>query len=191
MTTNTTRDELSQLRSELRELRWYLGDGELAAEISEWLDESCALPTGSVVEFVEDALAQMDAEYEMFYSNKCRMPEEGFPDECKGCDGYGSACPMLRDETTMDTRERMLAEAETERERKRVLQLLANKTGCARVHELIDEWEMKHAELVQRGTDLHNRALNALRSLDAHDDISPRQYSDDDLGLGLPSEGDD
>jgi hypothetical protein len=100
----------------------------------------------------------MLSEYTMYNSSGVDTGTEAFPDECKECPHYGSACPVLVGPVEPEFRERKLADASTEAEQRQVFERQAVDTGCVRIPEFLEEWDNDYAEFVHRGEDLLHEA---------------------------------
>lgn len=160
-----TRSELAEIRRDLRDMRWYIDDAELRDAVNEWLDESYDESDADTArEFVEAALTRMLSRHPMYHAPGLNRPEDGFPDECQGCQHATGACPVLLDDTEVRWRERALAEAETEEEARRIYQRQAIDVDCHRIPDLLEAWETDHAAFIRRGQSLLARVEDALQA---------------------------
>jgi hypothetical protein len=160
--------ELAEIRKELREMRWYVDDADLREAVSEWIEESHDKSDADTArEYVEQALNGQLAEHEMYHAPQLSRGEDGFPDACEGCRHYGSACPVLLDDTEVRWRERELEEAASETEARRVYQQQAIDVSCHRIPELLEEWDTRHSEFIQRGQQLLSNVEKHMRDEDS------------------------
>lgn len=171
--------ELAEIRRELREMRWHLDDQELRRTVSNWIDASHdKSDADSAKEYVERELNAMLARYSMYHSPDLERPQDGFPPDCHGCEHVGGACPVLKDSVERQWRERLLDQASTEHEARRIYQQQAIDVSCQRIPELLEEWDNRHAEFVQHGQRLLAKVEEELLGAGAiGDDV------EDDLGL--------
>jgi len=154
-----TEGELERIRRELRTKREMVDDADLRKEIHEWISTSHDLvDADSVAEFVSSQLTEMLSEFTMYNSSGVDTGTEAFPDACKECPHYGSACPVLVGPVEPEFRERKLADASTEAEQRQVFERQAVDTGCVRIPEFLEEWDNDYAEFVHRGEDLLHEA---------------------------------
>lgn len=155
--------EITEIRLELRSAIWYLEDAELRATVREWIDESYDKDAAdSADEYVENQLDAMLSEHPMSHVASHRDGKSCFPDACAGCDHYGSACPVLLDNTEIDWRERLLDQAETEHEAKRIYRRQAVDVGCHRIPQFISEWENGQGDFLKAGQKLLNQVQESV-----------------------------
>lgn len=144
--------ELAEIRRELRRMRWYIEDDELREDVDDWIQRSHDRGDADTAqEYVEQELNALLAENEMYHAPNLGRGEDGFPDECEDCRHYGSACPVLLDDTEVRWRERKLEQADSEQEARRVYQQQAIDTSCHRIPELLGEWDNRYAGFIREG----------------------------------------
>lgn len=166
--------ELAEVRRDLRELRLYVEDAELAERIDDWIQASReASDADTAREYVESELNKLLANNKMYHAADVERGEDAFPARCSECVHYGSACPVLRDNTETVWRERKLEQAETEQEARQVYQRQATDVSCEVIPELLEEWDDRHADLARRGDELLSHALEAVRGDVAELDEDP------------------
>lgn len=152
-----TRDnsELAEIRGDIRLLKGMLRPDEhteLRDRVESWIARSHEQTDADTAEqYVDNKLTEMLAEYPMYHKADLSTPEKGFPDACHGCPHARSACPVLLDETEVRWRERLLDEADTEQEARRVYQRQAIDVGCKRIPEILEEWDTEFSDFIREG----------------------------------------
>lgn len=150
--------EKAEIRRELRMARMYIEDPELRQEVSDWITRSHELTEADTAEeFLERELNELLEEYAMYHSPATKRGEDDFPDSCKDCRHYGSACPVLLDLVETDWRERKLQEAGSEHEARRVYQEQARDVGCVQIPRFLNEYDTEHREFILEGQQLVDR----------------------------------
>lgn len=139
---------------------------ELQDEILDWQDEVDSLPATNLLDNIESVLTEMETNNEMR-----RVDLDGasdFPEQCRGCDHYGVACPLFHDRATKIERERLQDElvGATGQEVRQRYRKLAGRVGCHVIVELIEEWEAEFSGLLEQGRDLRRRSNHILRPQD-------------------------
>lgn len=163
--------ELVEIRRDLREMRFYVENPDLRAKISAWVEESHEKDDADTArEFVESRLTKLLANYPMYHAPTLARGADGFPDECKGCRHYGSACQVLRNGVQERWRERKLDEAQNEHQARKVYQEQAIDVGCHRIPEFLEEYDSRFAEFVQEGQRLVDRVEDHVHELSADTD---------------------
>lgn len=183
--------ELAEIRQELRNVRWYVEDDELRAEISAWVEESHDKSDADTArEYVESRLNGLLATNDMYHSPDLPRGEDGFPERCKDleCKHIGGACPVLLDDTEVRWRERELEEASSEQEARQVYQRQAIDVTCPLIPELLEEWDNDHADFVADGNRLLSAAEEAVLE---EDDLDTDAGDWDELAAAIPDGGND
>lgn len=148
----TETSELAEIRRDLREMRWYLEDPELRERVSEWIDKSHdEADADTARQYLETELNSILATNAMYHTPDLNRGEDGFPDRCADCRHYGSACPVLLDDTEVRWRERELEQAETEQEARRIYQQQAIDVSCQLIPDLLETWDNQHADFIREG----------------------------------------
>lgn len=159
--------EIGTIRADLKRLKLLVDDAELFTAIEDWIDASYdRTEADSAQAYIETSLDELLAEWPMYHDPMLEHGTEGFPDACEGCRHYGGACPMLRDREVKRSRERRLAEADSDEEARTVYREQATDVGCHRVPEFLGEYESQHAEFAKRGRTLQATAERQVSSLD-------------------------
>lgn len=147
--------ELAEIRSELRRMRWYVDGEDLRERVKDWIERSHERGDADTArEYVEQELNALLAANEMYHAPDLSRGEDGFPEACSDCRHYGSACPVLLDETEVRWRERQLDQAESSEEARRVYQQQAIDVSCQRIPELLEEWDNRYAGFIAEGQEL-------------------------------------
>lgn len=191
--------EQADIRADLREYVLYLDDEELTEEIFEWILESQERSDAETArEFVMSKLYEFDAEWEMYHAPSLTRGEDGFPDACEGCKYHGSACPMLKDGTETEWRDRKLEEAETPAEERAVIQQQARDVGCQVAKERLQEYDGDHSEFLREGVKLLQKANRRLHDSPGDADgegdgraVDPSAVVEEELGGAAAAGGDD
>lgn len=166
--------ELAEIRTDLREMRWYVDDAELRDRASEWIEESHETSDANTAEeYVESKLNELLAEYEMYHAPGLARGSDGFPDRCSDCRHYGSACPVLTDRTEIKWRERLLEDAKTEQDSRRVYQQQAIDVSCKVIPQMLERWDNEHSEFIKRGQQLVEEIEELLHGGDGDDLEAP------------------
>lgn len=169
MTNNT--GELAEIRRDLREMRWYVDSEGLRDRASDWIEQSHEKSDANTAEeYVERKLNELLAQNPMYHAPGIARGEDAFPDRCSDCRHYGSACPVLTDRTEVQWRERLLDQAETEQESRRVYQNQAIDVSCNVIPQLLERWDNEHSEFIQRGQQLV-REIEEILHGDAGDEL--------------------
>jgi len=177
--------ELTEIRRELREMRWYVEDDALRERVNDWIQESHDKGDADTAqEYVEQELNALLAENEMYHAPHLGRGEDGFPSECEDCRHYGSACPVLLDDVEVRWRERELEQADSEQEARRVYQQQAIDVSCVRIPELLEEWDNRHAEFIRTGQQLLSEVEEEIRDEDG-------PTAETDAEPALPDGGDE
>lgn len=160
-TTDSTRlDELESIRRELRSKQKYVRETnpELFAEIAQWCDEAREPSATGIRDLVRNRLSELKRDHEMRDHRSLDNPEEGFPDDCEGCENYGVACPMVKNYLVMTELEQILDSDEDPNVVMRDILDLASRKGCDVLMEAIDDWRGDSQGLLRRGERLLNLA---------------------------------
>lgn len=167
------RGELAEVRRDLREMRFYIEDASLREDVAEWITASYdRTDADTAEEFLERELNGLLADNEMYHDPRLSRGEEGFPDDCRDCKHYGSACPVLLDNSEVRWRERQLAEASSEQEARRVYQQQAIDVSCKAIPAFLKEWDSEHSDFVKRGQNLLEQVEEALYTDEGAQDAS-------------------
>jgi len=151
-------------------MRCYV-DGDLRDRVDAWIMESHDKGDADTArEYVEAALSGMLAQNAMYHAPQLSRGEDGFPEECSDCRHYGSACPVLMDDTETRWRERKLEEADSAQEARRVYQQQAIDVSCQRIPALLETWDNKHAAFIKTGQQLLSELEHAISDSDGETD---------------------
>lgn len=160
-------DSLDWLSEELREEVRFSDDADLKADIYDWLQAVTELPSGDVLDVVDQHLTKarhIEGETEGLGEYPMRRLDgdgtENFPDSCSGCPHYGTRCPVFVDPVERSQREQLqdkFADASTSAKR-RAYRQYAEDVGCHQITGALKDHVEQFTDLQQRGIDLYRRA---------------------------------
>jgi hypothetical protein len=137
------RQLIDYIRTELTRYRVDIINPQLQRAVTEWLTAVVDVPTGTLTERIGDRLMQIDAEHAMFRQPRMTDGKAAFPDDCRGCEHYGVACPVLTDRAQIARRKRLMREATDADDLRREMQEYAIQNGC---HVLQEELQALRAD---------------------------------------------
>lgn len=174
-------DSLSWLSAELREIVQFVDDPELKSEIYQWLRDVAQRPGGDVFEIVDHTLTdvrQREGETQGLGEFEMRRldgdGEENFPDSCKGCEHYGTRCPVFIDPVERLRRKQLQtehAESDTS-EKRRAYRRYAEDIGCHQITSALADNVEQFEELQQRGLDLLEESDTSLGFTGTEDEVA-------------------
>lgn len=174
-------DSLSWLSGELRDEVPFVDGPELKAQIFDWLRDVGELPGGDVLEIVDHHLTQVRQKPddvqglgEFAMRRVDGGGEENFPDGCKGCEHYGTRCPVFVDPLEQDRREQLqkeYADADTSAKR-RAYRRYGETVGCHQITGALADHVESYQQLQERGLDLMEATDTAIGFTGADDDAA-------------------
>lgn len=144
--------ELVEIRRKLRDRRELVLDEDLRHRVDAWIKKSWDTNADTAAEYVESRLNGLLEEYPM-YAGPDVEDGQAFPDACNGCPHKGSRCPLLMG-AKAGARERLIEQADTEADVRRVYEQQSRDTGCRVVPRALGEWDNHHSEFIQEGDEL-------------------------------------
>lgn len=157
------------LSEELRDAVFYVDDPDLKQRMVDWLKRASQIPEGDMMDLVENRLTRIrqvsdeDDDFDEFPMRRLEEDGDGdFPDSCKGCDHYGSRCPIFVDPVERRRRKKIQqsADGKSASEIRQDYRRYAEANGCHQIPAAITEWEDDHQELVKEGWELYE-SINA------------------------------
>lgn len=152
------------LSEELRDAVFYVDDPELKQQMINWLKRASQVPEGDMMDLVETRLTRIrqvtgeEDDHDEYPMRRLEEDGEGdFPDSCKGCDHYGSRCPIFVDPVERRRRKQIQkgADGKTPSEIRQDYRRYAEANGCHQIPAAITEWEDDHQQLVKEGWELY------------------------------------
>lgn len=169
-----------ELAAEVR----FVDDSDLTDRIYEWLRDAHELPGGDMVSIVDHHLTElrrMDGDDEeasgMAEYPMRRLDDDGsndFPDACKGCEHYGTRCPVFVDPVEKKRREQLEREHadRTMSQTKRAYRRYAESIGCHQITQALADRADEYEELWQRGMDLYEESDIEIGHTDESDEAA-------------------
>lgn len=137
-------------------------DPELYEEGVDWLHRSAGHPDGSIGSAVNSKLRELKRGNKMRDHRGVDDPTDAFPEDCKDCEFYGVACPMVGRHSVKNKRERIIRNADSDEELVNELTDLAIDWGCDVVLGVLEDFEGSSGELLQEGYQILFRATEVL-----------------------------
>lgn len=147
----SNREQLAFIRTELSQLRADIRDDELREAVTEWLLRAQDVPAADTDDYVSSKLARLRRDHAMYVQPGHGDAEEAFPDACKGCPHYGTACPIVTDNTQITRRERIMDEATSAKDLRNSLRDYAIDNHCSVLLDVIRDLSEHHEPLLKRG----------------------------------------
>ncbi|WP_324662414.1 hypothetical protein [Haloarcula sediminis] len=172
---------IAYLKNELGTEVRYVDDADLRQRIFDWLRRAEDLPGGDVMSIVDAHLTeirQKDGDNKGMGEFPMRRVDgdgrEDFPDSCKGCDHYGSRCPVFIDPVEREKRRIIEAEhADSDMAAtKRAYRRYAEVVGCHQITEALSDRIEEHTEVKENGLDLLEETHVQLGYTDTADDAA-------------------
>jgi len=170
------RKRIDRLYEHFDDVVGLISDPDLQDDVLDWMDAADQVPAASLLTHIESMLAEYETEFEMYATDI--NGESHFPDECRGCEHYGVACPVITNRYEKIERKRLRErlESATEDEIKRELRRYAGRNGCEAMIDEIDEWEGDYSDLLERGRNLRRETFHYLRPAEDY------EYADESVG---------
>lgn len=196
-----SRQNLTYVRQELLEYRPDITDSDLRRWVTRFLADSTDLPPASAQEHISQVLHEIRESNAMFRETGMKNPEDAFPDKCRGCEHYGSRCPVLAENRGIKHRKRIFKETNDPSELRRRLREYAIEHGCHVIKDAIDELVEDHEPMLAEGQLLLMLVEEKLYFGDSDEELIreltnqvqqvQRQRLDDaqDSGAGQPADG--
>lgn len=146
--------QLHHLRAGLIDYRPDVTDADLRELVSLWLILESSVEATSSAEYVSRELGELKRDYPMRRTVDVQSGADAFPNRCKGCDFYGTACPMTTSHEAQQRMEFIEAQAETPEEYRSKMRDLAREKGCHVVLNALDHTSNRHGPLVSAGQHL-------------------------------------
>lgn len=174
-------DSLAWLSEELREEVRFVDEPDLKSRIYQWLEDVSKLPDGDAMDVVDHHLSEVrrkDGETEGMGEFAMRRLDgdgaEDFPDSCKGCEHYGSRCPVFVDPVERFRRDQLQEDHadSTPSQMRRAYRRYAEEIGCHQITQALSDAVEDHAELQRRGLALYQEADVDLGYVDEVDEAA-------------------
>jgi hypothetical protein len=173
---------IAWLQEELAAEVRFVDDPSLTRRIYQWLRDARELPGGDMVSIVDHHLTQLrriddDGETGMAEYPMRRLDGDGngdFPDACKGCEHYGTRCPVFIDPVERQRREeleREYADA-TMAQTKRAYRRYAESIGCHQITQALADRAEEYDDLWNRGMDLYEESDVEIGHTDESDEAA-------------------
>lgn len=167
-----------ELAAEVR----FVDDPDLTKRIYDWLRDVHDLPGGDMVSIVDHHLTEArriddeDAEGMAEYPMR-RLDGDGsddFPDSCKGCDHYGTRCPVFIDPVERKRREELETEyAESDiSQTQRAYRRYAESVGCHQIVSALRDHAEDYQDLWTTGMDLYEESDVEIGHTDVNDEAA-------------------
>lgn len=170
-TLSRSRQSLSYIRQEILEYRPDIVDDDLRAWVTRFLTDSTDLPPSSAREHLSQTLHEINESHAMYREPGMTNAEDAFPDSCKGCEHYGTRCPVLTENRTIKHRKRIFRETSDPTELRRRLREYAIDHGCHVIKHAIDELTEEHEPMLAEGQTLLMLVEETLHYGDEHDEL--------------------
>lgn len=167
-----------ELAAEVR----FVDDPDLTKRIYQWLRDARDLPGGDMVSIVDHHLTTLRridddgaagmAEYPMRRTDA--DGSDDFPDACKGCDHYGTRCPVFVDPVERQRREeieREYADADMS-QTKRAYRRFAESIGCHQITQALADRAEEYDDLWNEGMDLYEESDVEIGHTDESDEAA-------------------
>ncbi|WP_226043405.1 hypothetical protein [Natrinema sp. DC36] len=170
------RKRIDRLYEHFDDVVGLINDSDLQDDVLDWMDDADEVPATSLLTHVETLLANFETEFEMYAVDVDGTSH--FPDDCRDCEHYGIACPVLTNRYEKIERERLheRLQSASEDEVKRELRRYAGRNGCKAMLAEIDEWEGDYRDLLERGRKLRRETFHFLRPAEEY------EYADETVG---------
>lgn len=160
------RDSIKWLSEELRDAVFYVEDPELKQRVVAWLKRASRLPVGDMMDLIENHLTRLrrirsdesDNGYDEYAMRRLEDDgEDDFPDSCKGCEHYGTRCPIFVDPVERHRRTRLQDEYanKSATEMRQAYRRYAEANGCHQIPAALTDWEDDYQELITEGWELY------------------------------------
>lgn len=170
------RKRIDRLYEHFDDVVGLINEPELQDDVLDWMDDADEVPATSILTHIETMLAEFETEFDMYAVNV--DGSDHFPDDCKDCEHYGIACPVITNRYEEIERERLheRLRGASEDEIKRELRRYAGRNGCEAMISEIDEWESNYRELLEWGRELRRETFHYLRPAEEY------EYAESELG---------
>lgn len=149
---SSRRQQLDYIRQELLKYRPDLvSDDGLREAVSSWLVDASEVPTATAREYISSELTDIRREYQMRISTDVSDPAEAFPDACRDCRHYGTACPVLTDPSQVDRRKRIMDSTKDPDELRYELREYAVDNSCDVLLDRLEHLRQDYGPLLRRG----------------------------------------
>jgi len=152
------RQQLPHLLAELTDMRADITDkdgGEaLRAKVTNWILRAQKAPSSNSADQISNVLASIRKEHAMYRKPRETDASAAFPDECKDCEHYGIACPVLTDNDQIKRRQQILDSTSTSNERRHKLQEYAIDNSCVVLQRELSETKSQLEPLINEGRQL-------------------------------------
>jgi hypothetical protein len=138
-------------------------DEQLRTRVFEWLREVAKLPGGDMLDIVDQQLTEIrqkpDDDQGLGEFAMRRVEGDGeanFPDSCKGCEHYGTRCPVFVDPLEQQRRDQLqteYADANTS-EKRRAYRRYGETVGCHQITGALADYTETYQELRTEGLNL-------------------------------------
>lgn len=158
-------ETIEWLRSRLADREVYVEDDDLAQEISDWIAQTFDVPAGDVHSYIEQELLELRSDHPMYHAAGLEDSSDAFPDECEGCEHYGTACPVLTRTRYVERRQRLKERLERDSEAavKQSWRELAIDTDCQIIVDRLSKWEHDYASHLEDGWRLYRDVRDVIR----------------------------
>lgn len=158
----------------------FIDDRDLSERIHDWLEKTNELPANDIIGIVDEHLSNVrqdpdgDGLAEFAMRRLDGDGRENFPDSCKGCDHYGTRCPVFVD--PVEKRRRQMLEAEHNDSdmatTRRAARRYGESVGCHQITGAISQHFEQYQHLRKEGLQLYRESDVTIGHTDEADEVA-------------------